>query len=83
LFNESSLEMDDPYRPIDFSAISGYPHVIPKNALQKSCYQGSNVVNVRHHVYRVSHFFAKWCNNDPGGYWWPPTYSNLLLLTVF
>jgi hypothetical protein len=20
---------------------------------------------------------------DPGGYWWPPTYSNWLLLTVF
>jgi hypothetical protein len=22
-------------------------------------------------------------SNDPGGYWWPPTYSNWLLLTVF
>jgi hypothetical protein len=21
--------------------------------------------------------------DDPGGYWWPPTYSNWLLLTVF
>ena len=20
---------------------------------------------------------------DPGGYWWPPTYSNLLILTIF
>jgi hypothetical protein len=40
--------MDDPYRPIDFSAISGYPHVIPENGLQKlPCFQGSNVVDAR------------------------------------
>jgi len=34
LFNESSLEMDDLYKPIDFFEISGYPHVIPEKAFQ-------------------------------------------------
>jgi hypothetical protein len=26
--------MDDLYKPIDFSAISGYPHVIPEKAIE-------------------------------------------------
>jgi hypothetical protein len=43
--------MDDLYRPIDFSEISGYPHVIPEKALQKlPCFQGNNVVDARRHV---------------------------------
>jgi hypothetical protein len=28
------------------------------------------------------HFFLRG-RTDPGGYWWPPTYSNWLLLSVF
>jgi hypothetical protein len=56
--------MDDLYRPIDFSEINGYPHVIPERALQKlPCFQGSNVVDARRHVMFVSHCFYKWCHN--------------------
>jgi hypothetical protein len=51
LLNDPTLEMDDLYKPIDFSAISGYPHVIPERVLQKfPCFQGSNVVDARCHV---------------------------------
>ena len=56
--------MDDLYRPIDFSEISGYPLVIPEKSLQRlPCFLGNNVVGARRHVYMVSHCFAKWCNN--------------------
>jgi hypothetical protein len=57
--------MDDLYRPIDFSAISGYPHVIPENALQNlPCFQSNNIIDARRHVKRVSHCFNKWCCNS-------------------
>jgi hypothetical protein len=56
--------MDDLYKPIDFSAISGYPHVIPEKTLQNlPCFQSNNVVDARHHVKRVSPCFNKWCCN--------------------
>jgi hypothetical protein len=39
LFNnsslENSLEMDDLYKPCDFTAINGYPHAILEKALEK------------------------------------------------
>jgi hypothetical protein len=57
--------MDDLYRPIDFSAISGYPHIIPENALQNlPCFQSNNIVDARRHVKKVSHCFNKWCCNS-------------------
>jgi hypothetical protein len=34
LFNESSLEMDDFYNPIDFSIIIDYPHELPEVAIE-------------------------------------------------
>jgi hypothetical protein len=34
LFNNSQVEMDDLYAPIDFSAINGYPHVIPEESFR-------------------------------------------------
>jgi hypothetical protein len=56
--------MDDLYKPIDFSAISGYPHVIPENAIENlPCFQSNNIVDARRHVQRVSHCFNKWCCN--------------------
>jgi hypothetical protein len=55
--------MDDLYKPIDFSAISGYPHVIPEKAIENlPCFQSNNI-NARRHVQRVSHCFNKWCCN--------------------
>jgi hypothetical protein len=55
--------MDDMYRPIDFSIISGYPHVIPeKKPLQNlPCFR-RNFIKARSHVIRVSHCFYKWCH---------------------
>jgi hypothetical protein len=56
--------MDDLYKPIDFSAISGYPHLIPEKAIENlPCFQSNNIVNARRHVQRVSHCFNKWCCN--------------------
>jgi hypothetical protein len=56
--------MDDLYKPIDFSAISGYPHLIPEKAIENlPCFQNDNVINARRHVQRVSHCFNKWCCN--------------------
>jgi hypothetical protein len=56
--------MDDLYKPIDFSAISRYPHVILEKALQNlPCFQSNNVVDARRHINRVSHYFNKWCCN--------------------
>ena len=55
--------MDDLYKPIDFSAISGYPHLIPEKAIENlPCFQSNNI-NARRHVQRVSHCFNKWCCN--------------------
>ena len=37
--------MDDLYKPIDFSAISGYPHLIPEKAIENlPCFQNDNVI---------------------------------------
>jgi hypothetical protein len=56
--------MDDLYKPIDFSAISGYPHVIPEKTIENlSCFQSNNIIDARHHVKKVSLFFNKWCCN--------------------
>ena len=55
--------MDDLYRTIDFSKISGYPHVIPEKSLQKlPCFQGNSVVDARRHVLFFSLCFNKWCH---------------------
>jgi len=54
--------MDDLFRPIVFSEISDYQHMISKKDLQKlPCFQGDNVVDARRMF--VSHCFYKWCNN--------------------
>ena len=38
------------YSPIGFSAIVGYPHDVPKKAIDKlSLFQENNVVNARYH----------------------------------
>ena len=56
--------MDDLYKPIDFSAISGYPHVIPEKAIKNlPCFQSNNIVDARRHVKKVSLCFNKWCCN--------------------
>ena len=56
--------MNDLYKPIDFSAISGYPHLIPEKAIENlPCFQNDNVIDVIRHVQRVSHCFYKWCCN--------------------
>jgi hypothetical protein len=56
--------MDDLYKPIDFSAISGYPHVIPEKAIKNlPCFQSNNIIDARRHVKKVSLCFNKWCCN--------------------
>jgi hypothetical protein len=56
--------MDDLYKPIDFSAISGYPHVIPEKAIENLPYfQSNNMVDARRHVRKVSLCFNRWCCN--------------------
>ena len=56
--------MDDLYALIDFSAINGYPHVIPKKALDKlPSFQGNNVVSARSHIESFTHCINKWCGN--------------------
>jgi hypothetical protein len=56
--------MDDLYKPCDFSAISGYPHVIPEKALEKlPSFQSNNVVDARRHVTKFSYYIHKWCYN--------------------
>jgi hypothetical protein len=56
--------MDDLYKPIDFSAISGYPHVILEKTIKNlPCFQSNNIVDARRHVKKVSLCFNKWCCN--------------------
>jgi hypothetical protein len=56
--------MDHLFRPINFSAISDYQHMISEEALQNlPCFEGDNVVDARRHVRNVSHCIVEWCHN--------------------
>jgi hypothetical protein len=56
--------MDHLYAPIDFTAINGYPHVIPEKDLDKlPNFQIINVVNAKSHIKDFTHCTNKWCGN--------------------
>jgi hypothetical protein len=62
LFNNYSLEIDELYSPIAFSAINDYPNVITEKDLEKLPYfQSNNVFNVIHHVSKFWHCIHRWC----------------------
>jgi hypothetical protein len=50
-FNKSSLEMDDLYKPCDFTSINGYPHTLPEKALENlPSFQGNNAITAKAHM---------------------------------
>jgi hypothetical protein len=56
--------MDDLYKPCDFTAINGYPHAIPKKALDKlPSFQGNNAISAKAHIRAFTHCVNKWCGN--------------------
>jgi hypothetical protein len=63
LFNNSSLEMDDYFSPLDFSAINGYPHALPEKATEKlPSFQGNNAISAKAHIKAFSLCINKWCS---------------------
>jgi hypothetical protein len=64
LFNNSSLKMDDLYKPCDFTAINGYPHAIPEKDLDKlPSFQGNNATSAKTRIRAFTNCDNKWCGN--------------------
>jgi hypothetical protein len=63
IFNFAKVEMDDYFRPLDFSAINGYPHVILEKTIEKLPYfQGNNAITAKAHNKAFSLCINKWCS---------------------
>jgi len=61
IFNFAKVEMDDYFRPIDFSVINGCPHVILEKTIEKlPSFQGNNAITAKAHNKAFSLCINKW-----------------------
>ena len=54
--------MCDLFKPLDFTAIVGYPHQIPDKAIEKvPSFHGNDAITAMSHLLFFAQCYAKWC----------------------